>query len=85
MFSYTFGKRANPCDDCWDGYCTMNCGPVIHADDIRRTNDELHSGRKKGTRVVPRNAQARRTYEAYRCPRGISDCQCGAEYCKRRR
>jgi hypothetical protein len=24
-----FGKRDNPCPDCSDGYCTMNCGPVM--------------------------------------------------------
>lgn len=21
----TFGKVKNPCEDCWDGHCTMNC------------------------------------------------------------
>lgn len=26
-----FGKRSKPCDDCVDGYCTMNCGPAIPA------------------------------------------------------
>lgn len=29
MFVYDFGKRKNPCGDCWDGHCTMNCGPTI--------------------------------------------------------
>jgi hypothetical protein len=28
----TFGKRAGPCDDCWDGHCTMNCGPRVSTD-----------------------------------------------------
>lgn len=27
---YDFGVRSRPpCTDCWDGHCTMNCGPVI--------------------------------------------------------
>jgi len=26
---YTFGKRSPACVDCWDGYCTMNCGPKV--------------------------------------------------------
>lgn len=27
----TYGtKQANPCSDCDDGYCVMNCGPVVH-------------------------------------------------------
>jgi hypothetical protein len=24
--SYTFGRPDVPCDDCSDGWCTMNCG-----------------------------------------------------------
>ena len=28
MFAYDFGKRKEPCGDCWDGHCTMNCGPA---------------------------------------------------------
>lgn len=24
-----FGKRSEPCDDCANGYCTMNCGPRV--------------------------------------------------------
>jgi hypothetical protein len=24
-----FGYRKNPCMDCCDGYCTMNCGPCV--------------------------------------------------------
>jgi hypothetical protein len=24
-----FGRRTDPCGDCSDGYCTMNCGPRI--------------------------------------------------------
>ena len=27
VFTYFFGRRQRPCDDCCDGYCTMNCGP----------------------------------------------------------
>ena len=23
-------RKANPCADCWDGYCTMNCGPAVN-------------------------------------------------------
>lgn len=23
----TFGKVKDPCGDCWDGHCTMNCYP----------------------------------------------------------
>lgn len=23
----TFGKVKDPCGDCWDGHCTMNCSP----------------------------------------------------------
>jgi len=30
--SFYFGPRANPCDDCVEGYCTMNCGPRIEVD-----------------------------------------------------
>jgi len=26
-----FGKRSQPCGDCVDGYCTMNCGPALAA------------------------------------------------------
>ena len=26
-----FGKRNDPCGDCDDGYCTMNCGPVVRS------------------------------------------------------
>lgn len=26
---YDFGKRANPCGDCDNGHCTMNCGPAL--------------------------------------------------------
>lgn len=29
MYAYDFGKRKNPCGDCHDGHCTMNCGPAI--------------------------------------------------------
>lgn len=32
MLGYDFGKRKNPCGDCWDGHCTMNCGPAIMSD-----------------------------------------------------
>jgi hypothetical protein len=32
MFAYDFGKRKNPCGDCWDGRCTMNCGPAVMTD-----------------------------------------------------
>lgn len=28
----TFGRRSLPCEDCWDGYCTMNCGPKVSKD-----------------------------------------------------
>lgn len=33
----TFGKVKNPCDDCWDGHCTMNCsGRETVPDEVAR-------------------------------------------------
>lgn len=30
MYGYDFGVRSvPPCIDCWDGHCTMNCGPTL--------------------------------------------------------
>lgn len=28
-----FGKVKKPCDDCWDGYCTMNCSGRVEIKD----------------------------------------------------
>jgi hypothetical protein len=30
-YVYDFGKRKDPCGDCWNGHCTMNCGPAVCA------------------------------------------------------
>ncbi|MDE2232522.1 MAG: hypothetical protein KGJ90_00120 [Patescibacteria group bacterium] len=31
-------KQANPCSDCVDGYCTMNCGPAMTNREMLVTN-----------------------------------------------
>lgn len=31
----TFGEVKTPCGDCWDGHCTMNCGPRERIPDER--------------------------------------------------
>lgn len=33
-----FYKPANPCADCIDGWCQMNCGPVVPTPQ-EQTND----------------------------------------------
>lgn len=36
-----FYKTANPCADCVDGWCQMNCGPVeLDPDRLREDRDE---------------------------------------------
>lgn len=30
----TFGKVKTPCDDCWDGHCTMNCSGAEKVPDV---------------------------------------------------
>lgn len=32
MNSFSFGPVKNPCGDCVDGYCTMNCSGAVQAD-----------------------------------------------------
>lgn len=48
-----FGEPVEPCDDCWDGLCTMNCSrPVkslaLSADDWRHSD----SAPKDGTHIL---------------------------------
>lgn len=62
MYAYDFGKRRQPCSDCDDGHCTMNCGPATcsvcgqpltwkhdHHADLSGLDDgpPLHAPRKK--------------------------------------
>ena len=58
-----FGKRSNPCSDCWDGYCTMNCGPCIpraasSEDTMNRRNFIAGTGAVAAVATLPRVSSA---------------------------
>lgn len=67
---YETHRRADPCGDCDDGYCTMNCGPAIDRhtlsvdEQLRRwPNDvpKLTVGRAAKARAVIAADKKRRT------------------------
>ena len=35
MSPIDFGKVKDPCGDCWDGHCTMNCSPRERVEEPR--------------------------------------------------
>lgn len=51
-----FGKRDNPCEDCWpDGYCSMNCGPYCGVKTERKEN-----GRREKQKDPPKDRKVKR-------------------------
>ncbi len=55
----TFGRRNHPCEDCMDGYCTMNCGPSANGSDMaaldnlgQRAWDAINRATKEGKNEI---------------------------------
>lgn len=52
FFSDDFGPVKNPCADCWDGHCTMNCSgrePVFDDPNMSSSYLEATLIRRRGT------------------------------------
>jgi hypothetical protein len=52
-------RKDNPCSDCFDGYCTMNCGPAVIPKEDTNAEVNRRSARDVSTRHAPHRARVR--------------------------
>lgn len=60
---YLFGKRTQPCHDCWqiegEWYCTMNCGPRVVMMESARDKARERTTEAASRRRIPRDRGGR--------------------------
>jgi hypothetical protein len=54
-------RKENPCSDCFDGYCTMNCGPAVTLKEDTDAKVNRRSTRDVSTRHAPHRARVSAT------------------------